>query len=93
MKISADLVSKYRNRGVLVDTNILLLWMVGVVDSSWISKHKRTKQYTAGDYIFSFDFSIYTLSNSDMCFYVLLKKLSCCCKQPYSAQFPQIWEY
>ncbi|MGB3691666.1 MAG: PIN domain-containing protein [Spirulinaceae cyanobacterium] len=36
--------------GILVDTNILLLWFVGAVNRSRISKFKRTKQFLPEDY-------------------------------------------
>ena len=46
----ATLVQRYRSRGVLVDTNILLLFFVGSFDRNLISRFKRTERYTPGDF-------------------------------------------
>ncbi|MGB3205870.1 MAG: PIN domain-containing protein [Crinalium sp.] len=45
-----DLIQRYKNKGILVDTNILLLAVVGAVNRSRISKFKRTEQFTPEDY-------------------------------------------
>jgi len=39
-----------RSRGVLVDTNLLVLLMVGSVNRRRIEQFKRTRTYTAADY-------------------------------------------
>jgi hypothetical protein len=39
----AGLVQKYRNFGILLDTNILLLYFVGAVNHKMITKFKRTR--------------------------------------------------
>ncbi|GGA20556.1 hypothetical protein [Okeania sp. KiyG1] len=44
------LLGKYKNRGVIVDTNILLLLFVGSVNKDRISKFKRTEQFLPKDY-------------------------------------------
>ena len=46
------LIQKYRNVGVLLDTNILLLYFVGSVDPKMIATFKRTqnKGFTEADY-------------------------------------------
>lgn len=44
------LIQKYSNKGILIDTNILLLFFVGAVRKSRISRFKRTRQFTALDY-------------------------------------------
>jgi len=44
------LFARYRQTGVLVDTNILLLYIVGLVNKQRISRFKRTKQFTPEDY-------------------------------------------
>ena len=36
--------------GYFVDTNLLVLFVVGNVDSSRIPRHKRTRKYTVDDY-------------------------------------------
>jgi len=44
------LVDAYRSRGVLVDTNVLLLLFVGSFDRRLIASFKRTKTFTGDDY-------------------------------------------
>lgn len=44
------LVAKHAARGVLVDTNVLVLLLVGTLDPSLIARHKRTRQYTVDDF-------------------------------------------
>ena len=34
----------------LLDTNLFLLWLVGLRDVSYISRHKRTKHFSLGDF-------------------------------------------
>ena len=45
-----DLIQKYHSRGVLVDTNILLLRFVGDFDRDLIPRFKRTAQFVVEDY-------------------------------------------
>jgi len=45
-----EIIRRYSSRGVLIDTNILLLYFVGASNRSRIGKFKRTKQFTAEDY-------------------------------------------
>jgi hypothetical protein len=45
-----DLILKYISKGVLVDTNLLLLIAVGNYDKSRIEKSNRTRQFTVEDY-------------------------------------------
>jgi hypothetical protein len=42
--------ARYRSAGVLVDTNLLLLYFIGANDPSDISRFKRTMQFRAEDY-------------------------------------------
>lgn len=44
------LFARYRQAGILVDTNILFLHIVGFVNKQRISRFKRTKQFTPEDY-------------------------------------------
>ncbi|MEM7064776.1 MAG: PIN domain-containing protein [Cyanobacteria bacterium P01_B01_bin.77] len=44
------LIELYARKGVLVDTNILLLYYVGAVNRHRIEKFKRTEQFKAEDY-------------------------------------------
>ena len=45
-----SLVPRYKSRGLLIDTNILLLFFVGLYDRSWVERFKRTRRYTAQDF-------------------------------------------
>src|SRR5882724_12873595 len=45
------LADKYRKAGVLVDTNLLLLYFVGLYDPTFIPKFKRTDIFTMDDYL------------------------------------------
>ncbi|NJL90213.1 MAG: hypothetical protein HC916_10795 [Coleofasciculaceae cyanobacterium SM2_1_6] len=44
------LVNKYKPKGILVDTNILLLWFIGSVNRQRISQFNRTEKFTPEDY-------------------------------------------
>lgn len=44
------LIGKYRNIGILVDTNILLLHLVGLTNQNRIEMFKRTKKFTIQDF-------------------------------------------
>jgi rRNA-processing protein FCF1 len=41
---------RYRSRGILVDTNILLLYFVGKFNRDQVPKFKRTNQFTPEDF-------------------------------------------
>lgn len=45
-----DLIARFRRNGVLVDTNLLLLYVVGSHDRRMIESFKRTQGYTAEDF-------------------------------------------
>ena len=45
-----QLFGKYKHKGVIVDTNILLLLFVGSVNKKRISKFNRIKQFLPEDY-------------------------------------------
>lgn len=45
-----SLFARYRQRGVLVDTNILLLYFVGKTNRARISKFNRTQSFSPEDY-------------------------------------------
>ncbi len=45
-----SLVTKYRRQGILVDTNLLLLFCVGAHDPNQIEKFKRTRTYIKDDF-------------------------------------------
>ena len=44
------LFARYCQTGILVDTNILLLYIVGLVNRQRIPKFKRTNQFIPEDY-------------------------------------------
>ena len=46
----SQLIAKYRGKGVLLDTNLMLLLAVGLYKRERISSFKRTDQYTARDF-------------------------------------------
>ncbi len=43
---------KYRTKGILVDANLLLLYVVGLHDRAFIPRFKRTARYTPDDFDF-----------------------------------------
>jgi hypothetical protein len=45
-----ELVAKYRTKGVVVDTNLLLLLAVGIYRRDRIQTFNRTRQYTVDDF-------------------------------------------
>ena len=45
-----NLIQKYRRHGLLVDSNLLLLYFIGSCNRDLISKFKRTIEYTLQDY-------------------------------------------
>jgi rRNA-processing protein FCF1 len=44
------LIERYSQRGILIDTNILLLYFVGTLNRDRISQFKRTQQFIPKDY-------------------------------------------
>ena len=50
MIIETKLLKKYQSKGILVDTNILLLWFVGRVNQKRISRFNRTKKFLPEHY-------------------------------------------
>jgi rRNA-processing protein FCF1 len=45
-----ELIQRYRNSGILLDTNILLLYFIGQFDVNRIPLFKRTAQFTIEDF-------------------------------------------
>lgn len=45
-----SLLERYQQKGILIDTNILLLLFVGTVNRSRISQFNRTEKFTPEDY-------------------------------------------
>lgn len=46
----ADLIRKYRDNGILLDTNVLLLYLVGSIDPQNVGRFKRTAKYDENDF-------------------------------------------
>ena len=44
------LIGKYREKGILIDTNIALLYLVGSLDLFLIRNHSRTSGYSEDDF-------------------------------------------
>lgn len=49
-RYTISLLESYRQKGILVDTNILLLYFVGSVNPKRISQFKRTNQFNVDDF-------------------------------------------
>jgi rRNA-processing protein FCF1 len=45
-----SLFQSYKQKGIFIDTNILLLWFVGTVNRSRISQFNRTEKFLPEDY-------------------------------------------
>jgi hypothetical protein len=50
MNYVKKLFSRYRDKGILIDTNLLLLYFIGKFDPSQIPKFKRTAKFTTDDF-------------------------------------------
>ena len=48
--LAANLVNQYRRKGILIDTNILLLWLVGSTNKARITQFNRTQNFEVRDY-------------------------------------------
>src|SRR4051812_26562103 len=51
-----EVVARYRSKGLLIHSNLLLLLLVGGADVSLIARCKRTKQFDLNDYELLRDF-------------------------------------
>lgn len=47
---AGDLIAQYRDKGILIDTNLLLVLLVGNVDRRQVGRIGRTEKYTREDY-------------------------------------------
>lgn len=45
-----DILQKYSKIGLIIDTNLLLLYLVGIYDVNLITNFKRTAKYTSEDF-------------------------------------------
>lgn len=48
--MSKKLIKKYSHKGIIVDTNILLLYIIGKYDKNFIESFKRTQKYVKDDF-------------------------------------------
>ncbi|NUO08393.1 MAG: hypothetical protein HUU08_06875 [Candidatus Brocadia sp.] len=46
----AEIINNYRNKGILIDTSILLMYFIGNYNKSLIPRFKRTNKYVPEDY-------------------------------------------
>jgi rRNA-processing protein FCF1 len=53
------LIQNYKQKGLLIDTNILLLYIVGSVDINLIGNFKRTANFTISDFYITSKFIDY----------------------------------
>jgi hypothetical protein len=51
MEYVDELIRRYRSKGLLIDTSLLLLYFVGMYDEDRIPKFKRTMIFTASEFI------------------------------------------
>lgn len=52
-----ELLIRYRSSGVFLDTNLLVLYLVGSYDADFVSKFKRTSMYTKQDFLWLKEYS------------------------------------
>ena len=50
MQDALGLINQHRSKGVLVDTNLLVLYLIGQVNRKRILSFKRTQTYTLDDF-------------------------------------------
>jgi hypothetical protein len=50
------LIGKYKKAGILLDTNLLLLYLIGLYDLNFIRQFKRTCMYDKNDFIWMHKF-------------------------------------
>lgn len=50
IEAAANRINKFRKKGVLLDTNLFLVYLVGMVDRGLVPKFKRTSNYRVEDF-------------------------------------------
>ena len=45
-----SLIQKYKRKGILIDTNIFLLYLIGSIEPELITEYRRTSQFTYDDF-------------------------------------------
>jgi hypothetical protein len=51
MEYIVELLARYRSKGLLIDTNLLLLYIIGIYDQDRIPKFKRTMTFTIDEFL------------------------------------------
>jgi len=51
MDYASELIQRYKSKGLLIDTNLLLLYFVGMYDADRIPKFKRTMSFTRDEFL------------------------------------------
>jgi len=46
-----SVLAKHASKGLLIDTNVLIMYIVGLFDRNYIPQFKRTRQYTPDDFL------------------------------------------
>jgi len=59
MEYINNLLIKYKNKGSIIDTNLLLLYFVGKFNIEWIGKFKRVNKFSIDDFLFVTNFFNY----------------------------------
>lgn len=54
-----DLITKYRHLGLLLDTNLFVVLIIGLIDKGEIGRNKRTQAYSQEDFELLFEFINY----------------------------------
>ncbi|ASW82976.1 hypothetical protein EAY42_22570 [Vibrio anguillarum] len=52
MSMLDDLLRRYRRAGVMLDTNLLVMYLIGVYDKELVPQFKRTEKYSVDDFEF-----------------------------------------
>lgn len=52
-----SLIERYRRNGLLIDTNLLLLFFIGLFDTQKLSSFKCVQKFTVDDYLLLVEFS------------------------------------
>ena len=50
MDYYSNLIIKYKNKGILIDSNLLLVYFIGKYDLNRLQSFKKTAKYSIDDY-------------------------------------------
>lgn len=51
MEYAIEMIGRYKSKGLLIDTNLLLLYFIGMYDPLRIQKFKRTMAFTIDEFV------------------------------------------